>query len=58
MGKIPHVELFLRLNGWRFTADAPVCVLTVLSLAAGDLSQEAFATWLREHVAEAIAGSK
>ena len=43
------VELFLALNGWNLTASDAECVLTMLALAAGDLSEEAFADWLRAH---------
>lgn len=42
-------ELFLRLNGWQLTASDADCVLTMLAVAAGDLSEEQFAAWLREH---------
>ena len=42
-------ELFLRLNGWALTADDASCVLTMLAVAAGDITEEAFAAWLREH---------
>ena len=42
-------ELFLRLNGWTLAADDASCVLTTLAVAAGDISEEAFAAWLREH---------
>ena len=42
-------ELFLRLNGWRLTADDASCVVTMLAVAAGDLTEEAFAAWLRAH---------
>ena len=44
------VELFLWLNGWQLQADDASCVLTMLSLAAGDLSEDAFAQRLRDHV--------
>ncbi len=44
------VELFLALNGWRLTADDAACVLTMLALAAGDLREDEFAQWLREHI--------
>ena len=43
-------ELFLRLNGWRLTADDASCVVTMLAVAAGDITEEAFAAWLRAHV--------
>ena len=44
-------ELFLRLNGWRLIVSDADCVLTMLSLAAGDLSEDDFAVWLCAHVA-------
>ena len=43
------VELFLWLNGQQLLADDASCVLTTLALAAGDLSEDAFADWLRTH---------
>lgn len=43
------VELFLALNGWVLTADDAACVLTMLALAAGDLNEDEFANWLRQH---------
>ena len=42
-------ELFLNLNGYELTADDADCVLTMLSVAAGDLTEDAFAAWLRQH---------
>ena len=42
------VELFLALNGWALEADDANCVLTMLSLAAGELSEAGFATWVRK----------
>ena len=42
-------ELFLRLNGYQLAADDADCVLTMLAVAAGDLSEDAFADWLRQH---------
>ena len=44
------VELFLALNGWDLVADDAQCVMTMLALAAGDLSEDEFAQWLREHL--------
>ena len=44
------VELFLVLNGWVLLADDAQCVLTVLTLAAGDLTEDQFAQWLRTHI--------
>lgn len=43
------VELFLRLNGYELMAEDGDCVLTMLAVAAGDLSEEEFASWLRAH---------
>ena len=43
------MELFLQLNGHALTADDGACVLTMLALAAGDLSEDALADWLRRH---------
>lgn len=43
------VELFLDLNGWELQADDVSCVMTMLALAAGDLSEDEFAAWLRQH---------
>lgn len=45
------VELFLDLNGHDLLADDADCVLTMLHLAAGELSEEAFAAWIRQHSA-------
>jgi death on curing protein len=42
--------LFLRLNGYRLRATQAEATLTMLSVAAGDLDEAAFATWLREHI--------
>ena len=45
------VELFPRLNGFNLTATDVDCVITMLALAAGELSEEAFARWLRANTA-------
>ena len=42
--------LFLALHGYRLAADDADKVLTVLSLAAGDLTEAQFAAWLRQHI--------
>ena len=42
-------ELFLQLNGWRLEVDDADCVLTMLQVATGDISEDAFADWLRLH---------
>lgn len=44
------VELFLRLNGQALEADDASCILTMLALAGGEMTEEAFASWLRQHV--------
>ncbi|MDD3934930.1 type II toxin-antitoxin system death-on-curing family toxin [Rhodoferax sp.] len=43
-------ELFLRLNGYQLVADDADCVLTMLAVASDDLSEDAFADWLRAHI--------
>ena len=42
-------ELFLRLNGWQLIASDADCVLTMLAVAAGDMSEAKCAAWLRTH---------
>ena len=44
-------ELFLRLNGWCLIVSDADCVLTMLNVAAGDVSEDDFAAWLRAHAA-------
>ena len=39
--------IFLQINGWELVADEATTVVTVLALAAGDVSEEAFADWLQ-----------
>lgn len=39
-------ELFLELNGWTLTATDADCVLTILKLAAGDLTEAALTDWI------------
>ncbi len=41
--------LFLALNGERLVTTQADATLTMLALAAGDLSEDAFADWLRAH---------
>jgi death on curing protein len=41
------MELFLNLNGWTLDADDAVCISMMLTLAAGKLSEEMLAKWLR-----------
>jgi death-on-curing protein len=42
-------ELFLNLNGFELDATDADCVITMLGLAAGEVSEDAFAGWLRAH---------
>lgn len=41
--------LFLHLNGYRLSASQAETTLTLLALAAGELSEDDFAAWLRRH---------
>jgi death-on-curing protein len=43
-------ELFLMLNGHELAADDAACVLTMLAVASGDMSEDAFAAWIRAHL--------
>ena len=42
--------LFLGLNGHRLVTTQADATLTVLALASGDLSEDEFAQWLRDHI--------
>lgn len=44
-------ELFLRLNGWQLVVTDADCVLTMLAVATGELTETEFADWLRAHAA-------
>lgn len=44
-------ELFLSLNGYRLSADDTTCFLGFSVVANGELSAEAFASWIRGHIA-------
>lgn len=43
------VELFLALNGHALAAADADCVLTMLGVASGDITEPQFAAWLRAH---------
>ena len=43
------VGLFLALNGVRLTADKVDATTVMLSVAAGDLSEDEFAAWIRRN---------
>jgi death on curing protein len=42
-------ELFLALNGYQLSANDVACTLTMLSVAAGDVDETAFAAWIRQN---------
>ena len=41
--------LFLYINGYRLTASQADTTLTMLAVASGDLPEDTFAAWLRQH---------
>ncbi len=41
--------LFLYFNGYKLTASQADTTITMLGVAAGDITEEAFAAWLRQH---------
>jgi death-on-curing protein len=43
-------ELFLALNGYNLTADDASCVLTMLDVAEGRISEQEFSDWIRAHI--------
>ena len=43
------VGLFMLINRYRLQATQSEATLVMLSVAAGELDQEAFARWIREH---------
>ena len=45
------LESFLVLNGFELTADDAACVLAVLSITSGEMSEEDLAAWIRNHLA-------
>ena len=42
-------ELFLDLNGWELTASDVDCVLIMLDVAAGEITEAEFADWIRRN---------
>lgn len=44
------VELFLMLNGYELVADDGACVLMMLDVASGEITEEAFAAWIRDNI--------
>lgn len=43
------MELFLSLNGFTLTADDTSCVLVMLDVAAGDISEDDLAAWIKDN---------
>jgi death on curing protein len=43
------MELFLLLNGWDLTASDAECVMTMLAVAGGAMTEQDLAAWLRTH---------
>lgn len=48
------VGLFLYFNGYRLQATQADATLTVLGLAAGDISESEFAAWIRLHAVKKV----
>ena len=46
------VETFLILNGVELMAGDADCVVAMLDLAAGEMTEDEFAAWLRDHTAQ------
>ena len=46
------VGLFLMLNGWRLSATQVGATLTIQDVAAGDIDETAFASWIRVNSAK------
>jgi len=44
------VGLFLALNGFQLEAEPVEVVRTIMDLAGGELSEKAFADWIRNHM--------
>ena len=49
------VVMFLRLNGYQLVADDASKVLTMLAVAAGEITETEFATWIRQHAVLKVA---
>jgi death-on-curing protein len=44
------MELFLALNGFELFANDGECVLTMLQVASGDISEEELSAWLKSNI--------
>ena len=47
-------ELFLGLNGYRLVVGDADCVLTMLAVASGDITEDEFAAWLRQNIVKKL----
>ena len=43
------VELFLELNGHTLCADDSACVIAMLAVSAGEITEAEFSAWIRDH---------
>jgi death on curing protein len=43
------VELFLMLNGYQLMANDQECIIEMLDVASGSISEQDFASWIREN---------
>jgi death-on-curing protein len=50
------LELFLAKNGAAFAATDTACVLMMLGMAAGEISDAEFVVWVRQNIAECQQG--
>ena len=46
------IGLFLGINGWKLTASAVEATQIIFGVAAGELEEDAFAQWIRDHLKE------
>ena len=46
------VELFLELNGFDLAVDDAACVMVMLAVASGEITETKFADWIRTHAAK------
>jgi len=46
------VGLFLTINGWRLSSSPVEATQIMLGVAAGEMEEEAFAQWIRDHMKE------
>ena len=49
------VELFLELNGHTLCADDSACVIAMLAVSAGEITEAEFSAWIRDHAEKSLA---